>query len=78
MTVTVNSLSDAQIVALFERHCECRPTDVARTSHGHDCNTLYTDACRAALAAPYGSRQWLITRERVVEIFSELLNESPG
>ena len=67
--LSINTVTDDQIIALFERHCTCRPTDVTRTSHSHDCDTGYTDACREALAAPYGSQKWMIARAHIVEIF---------
>lgn len=40
-----------QLRRLFARHCECRPLDVERDSHSHDCDTDITDACREAIAA---------------------------
>lgn len=42
-------VTDAQIIELFTQHCSCRPVDTARLSHSHDCDTLYTNACREAL-----------------------------
>jgi hypothetical protein len=46
---TADTITDAQLRELFAEHCECRPIDTARISHTHDCDTLYTDACREAL-----------------------------
>ena len=48
-TLTAETITDEQITQLFERHCECRPTDVRRKSHSHDCEDDVTDACRVAL-----------------------------
>lgn len=60
-------VTDWQILKLFARHCECRPIDTARLTHSHDCDTLYTDACREALHAPIGSQPREISRARVAE-----------
>ena len=43
MSITADNLTVAQLVAYFESHCECRPTDVGRNSHSHDCDT---DCCQ--------------------------------
>lgn len=56
MSITADNLTVAQLVAYFESHCECRPTDISRTSHSHDCDT---DCCQdvwlAVHGTPYGS-----------------------
>lgn len=52
MTSVDKPITDDQIRDLFGRHCECRTIDginTARLSHSHDCDTLYTNACRTAL-----------------------------
>ncbi len=43
------SVTDEQIRKLFALHCECRPINIDRMSHGHDCDTAITDHCRVAL-----------------------------
>lgn len=37
------------LVPLFEKHCECRPTNTTRFSHSHDCDTEVTDDVRTVL-----------------------------
>lgn len=49
MKVTEHTLTDEQIRAYFEEHCECRPTDVERTSHSHDCDDDACEDVRVAL-----------------------------
>lgn len=39
----------ARLVALFEKRCECRPTNTARLDHSHDCDTDTTDDVRVVL-----------------------------
>jgi hypothetical protein len=46
--VTVETLTREQVIAYFEEHCECRPTDVERTRHSRDCDD---DACEDARVA---------------------------
>ncbi len=41
--MTAPDTTDAQLRALFERHCQCRPLDLTRTADDHaaihDCDT---------------------------------------
>lgn len=46
---TTDDITDEQILALFAKHCECRPIDVDRTSHSHDCDDDVAEVCRVAL-----------------------------
>lgn len=50
-------LGDDDIVDFFKKHCECRPVDISRQSHSHDCDTLYTDLCKVALMCEGPVRQ---------------------
>jgi hypothetical protein len=62
------TITDEMIVALFERHCECRPVDVTRETHTHDCDTGYTDPCRMALSGlkPDHRNQRMVQRARAI------------
>jgi hypothetical protein len=42
-------LSSSHLVPLFEKHCECRPTNTIRFSHSHDCDTEVTNDVRTVL-----------------------------
>ena len=54
--VTPENLTVAQLVAYFESHCECRPTDISRTSHSHDCDTACCDDVWLAVhGTPHGT-----------------------
>ena len=54
MTVTGETVTKEQLIALFERHCECRPLDLTRTSDDHaaihDCDTEILSDVQYALA----------------------------
>ena len=47
--ITVDTITDEQIHELFARHCECRPINIDRTSHSHDCDDDIVEDCRVAL-----------------------------
>lgn len=53
--ITTDNITDAQIHALFAQHCECRPLDIERASHSHDCDADFAEVCRTALG---GSPLW--------------------
>jgi len=42
-------LTDAMIVGFFGEHCECRPVDIDRISHSHDCDVPLCEEARIAL-----------------------------
>lgn len=48
-TIEGVSSSVRYLVPLFEKHCECRPTNTSRFSHSHDCDTDVTDDVRTVL-----------------------------
>jgi hypothetical protein len=66
-------VTDAQIRALFARHCECRPVATARLTHSHDCNTGYTDVCREALHGQDDA-----ARKRVAEFINQEAASEPN
>lgn len=41
--------ADDPLVALFKKHCECRPVNTARVSHSHDCDKGITNDVRTVL-----------------------------
>lgn len=45
----IGKLVPDHLVPLFEKHCECRPTNTARFSHSHDCDTDVTNDVRTVL-----------------------------
>jgi len=47
------TLTEAQLMALFAAHCECRPLDIDRAEHehSHDCDTGVLDEIQTALNA---------------------------
>jgi 5-methylcytosine-specific restriction endonuclease McrA len=47
--ITGATITDDQIRELLAKHCECRPLDVERTSHSHDCDDEIVEDCRVAL-----------------------------
>lgn len=47
--VQPTDLTDEMIVGFFGEHCECRPVDVDRTSHSHDCDIFSCEDARVAL-----------------------------
>lgn len=50
-----SDLSEEMIAGYFGEHCECRPLDVDRTSHSHDCDDApCEDACVALGGRPNG------------------------
>ncbi len=53
--ITADTITDERIGELFATHCECRPIDIERASHSHDCDTAITEVCRTALG---GSPLW--------------------
>ena len=54
MKVTGDTVTKEQLVALFERHCECRPLDLTRKEDDHaaihDCDTEILSDVQYALA----------------------------
>jgi len=66
---------------LFEAHCECRPTNTARISHSHDCDTAYTDDVRTVLHGfvcehdePVAASESMIAaaRQRLLDVLNEV------
>ena len=51
MKVTDDTVTEAQLIELFERHCECRPLDLTRgqDDHSHDCDTAILHDIQIAL-----------------------------
>jgi hypothetical protein len=47
--VTPETLADDVIIGYFGKHCECRPIDVERASHSHDCDDDQCEDARVAL-----------------------------
>lgn len=48
-TLLASTITDDQILGLYAKHCECRPLDINRTSHSHDCDDAILEDCRVAL-----------------------------
>lgn len=70
--VTGKTITDEQITWLFEEHCECRPVDVLRRSHSHDCDTLITELCRDAMMVHRdGGQRRYVARERCAYYYNE-------
>ncbi len=83
--VTTATITDAQILALFAKHCECRPLDVDRRSHSHDCDTDITDTCRVALGGrpdgqlyPRSTVEALVQTQAARARCAEHLNNAEG
>lgn len=72
MKLTADTITDQQILVLFAQHCECKPLDIERASHSHDCDTEITEDCRTALG---GSPLWpdcmRAARARCAEIIND-------
>jgi hypothetical protein len=48
-------LTDEMLAGYFSKHCECRPLDIERTGHSHDCDDDPCEDVRVALGArPHG------------------------
>lgn len=43
------NLTDAVLAGYFGEHCECRPLDIERASHSHDCDYDPCEDVRVAL-----------------------------
>jgi hypothetical protein len=69
--VTADTITDKQIRELFARHCKCRPLDVDRASHSHDCDTGITETCLAALG---GQPLWPDCMRAARACCAEILN----
>lgn len=78
VAVTGETITDAQITWLFEQHCECRPTDIQRRSHSHDCDLLVTDVCREAQTTyrDMGAKR-RAARERCAALYNEEVGARP-
>jgi len=82
-----DTLTVAQLIAYFEQHCECRPTDVSRDSHSHDCDEDCCDDVWLALGGmPYGAdyrsaseseRQIAGARQRICDDINTRAGASP-
>ena len=83
MKLTADTITDDQIRALFANHCECRPLDVDRSSHSHDCDDDIVEDCRVALGGypngqigPRNTMTAIIQRQAARRICAERLNEN--
>lgn len=60
VTITMikpEDLTDEMLAGYFGEHCECRPLDIERTGHSHDCDDDLCDDVRVALGGrPHGCR----------------------
>ena len=81
MKITANTITDDQIRELFAAHCECRPLNVDRTSHSHDCDDDIAEDCRVALGGyptgqigPRNTATAIIQRQAARRICAERLN----
>jgi hypothetical protein len=55
--LTPEGLTREMIAGYLAQHCECRPLDVERTSHSHDCDDDPCEDARVALGGrPNGCR----------------------
>lgn len=71
--ITADTITDDEIRELFARHCECRPIDIERTSHSHDCDAEIAEACRTALG---GAPLWPDCMREARGICAHILNGS--
>ena len=66
-TLTGETITDEEIRALFAKHCECRPLDVERTSHSHDCDDDICEDCRVALGGRPNGEPYRSTRVAIIQ-----------
>lgn len=66
------TISDEHIIEVFKHHCECRPVQISRESHSHDCDTRFTDVCRTAVTAPGFSNRQMEARAQCADWFNNL------
>lgn len=78
-----HTITDAQILELLSWHCECRPLDVYRTSHSHDCDDDIVEDCRVALGGypdgqfgPRNTRAAIIQCQAARRICAGRINEA--
>lgn len=55
-TVTAENITDEQIRELFAASCECRPLNICRSAHSHDCDHDTCEDCRVALGGTADSQ----------------------
>jgi len=70
--ITSDTITDEQIRELFARNCECRPLDIERVSHSHDCDADIAELCRTALG---GTPRWLDCQRAARARCAEILNK---
>ena len=85
MKLTANTITAKQIRELFAAHCECRPLNVDRMSHSHDCDDDITEDCRVALGGkpngqigPRSTTTAIIQRQAARGICAAHLNNKEG
>lgn len=66
-----STITDEQILKLFAAHCECRPLDIERVSHSHDCDAGIAELCRTALG---GAPRWLDCQRAARARCAEIIN----
>lgn len=67
-SVRPEDLTDEVLAGYFGEHCECRPLDIERTSHSHDCDDDHCEDVRVALGGnPTGWRGWRSTSEALIQ-----------
>ena len=49
MLINPEDLTNEMLAGYFGKHCECRPLDIERTSHSHDCDDDPCEDVRVAL-----------------------------
>ncbi len=63
-SIRPEDLTDEVLAGYFGEHCECRPLDIERTSHSHDCDDHHCEDVRVALGGkPTSWHGWRTTTE---------------
>ena len=68
MMIKPDDLTDEMIAGYFGEHCECRPLDVDRTSHSHDCDDAPCEDARVALGGRPDGDEYRSTTGAIIQM----------
>lgn len=66
-SIRPEDLTDEVLAGYFGEHCECRPLDIERTSHSHDCDDDHCEDVRVALGGKPTGWRWRSTSEALIQ-----------
>jgi hypothetical protein len=64
--INLEDLTNAMLAGYFGEHCECRPLDIERTSHSHDCDDDPCEDVRVALGGSPNGCEYRSTVEALI------------